>query len=52
MCALASSKGVKVKKHWEPMRLKFVGRVSELMQGVGGSNQDNGQSDFHKRGNG
>jgi hypothetical protein len=34
------------------MRLKFVGRVSELMQGVNGSNQDKGQADFNKLGQG
>jgi hypothetical protein len=41
-----------VKKRWQQMELRFVGRVSELMQGVGGSNFDNGQDAPHKRGNG
>jgi len=34
------------------MRLSFVGRVNELMRGVGGSNIDTGQGAPHKRGNG
>jgi len=41
-----------VKKHWEPMRLKFVGRVSELMRGVNGTNIDPGHDNNAKLGNG
>jgi hypothetical protein len=47
-----SPKGVQVKKRWEPMRLKFVGRVSELMQGVNGSNFDPGHDNHNKLGGG
>jgi len=34
------------------MRLKFVGRVSELMQGVNGSNFDPGHDNHNKLGGG
>jgi hypothetical protein len=32
-----------MKKSWEPMRLRFVGRVSELMRGQTGSATDPSQ---------
>jgi hypothetical protein len=41
-----------MKKRWLPMELRFVGRVSEFMQGMNGSNQDRGQGEFTKLGNG
>jgi hypothetical protein len=41
-----------MKKHWEPMRLSFVGRVSELMRGMNGSNHDSGHNNEQKLGNG
>lgn len=41
-----------MKKRWDPMQLKLVGRVSDLMRGVNGSNNDPGQGAPHKRGNG
>lgn len=34
------------------MQLRLVGRVSELMQGVNGSNFDPGHSNNEKKGNG
>jgi hypothetical protein len=46
------AKGGVVKKQWQPMRLRLVGRVSELMQGMNGSNHDSGQSANTKKGNG
>jgi hypothetical protein len=50
--ASASSKGATVKKHWEPMRLRFVGRVSEFMRGVNGTNIDPGHDNNAKLGGG
>jgi hypothetical protein len=39
-------------KQWKPMRLRLVGRVSEVMRGVNGSNRDPGHNNNQKRGNG
>jgi hypothetical protein len=41
-----------MKKVWVPMRLRFVGRVSELMQGMGGSFTDPHFGPHHKVGSG
>jgi hypothetical protein len=41
-----------MKKQWEPMQLRFVGRVSELMQGQNGTNFDPGQNTNTKLGAG
>lgn len=41
-----------MKKRWQPMELSFVGRVSELMQGMNGSNVDPGHDTNTKQGNG
>lgn len=41
-----------MKKNWEPMRLRFVGRVSELMRGQNGSNTDPHFGNNQKLGNG
>jgi hypothetical protein len=37
---------------WKPMRLRLVGRVSEVMRGENGSNYDPGHSNYLKKGNG
>jgi hypothetical protein len=41
-----------MKKRWQPMELRLVGRVSELMQGNNGSNFDPGQQTPTKLGKG
>jgi hypothetical protein len=41
-----------VKKDWQPMRLRFIGQVRLLMQGVNGSNHDPGLAVDHKLGGG
>jgi hypothetical protein len=40
------------KKHWAPMRLRFVGQVSELMRGENGTNFDPGHDNHIKFGQG
>ena len=41
-----------MKKQWEPMRLRLVGQVSELMRGENGTNVDPGHDNNIKHGNG
>jgi hypothetical protein len=41
-----------LKKDWQPMRLRFIGQVSRLMRGMNGSNNDTGQGNHTKLGNG
>jgi hypothetical protein len=45
-------KGEPVRKHWEPMQLRFVGRVTELMRGQNGTNTDPHFGNINKLGNG
>jgi hypothetical protein len=47
-----SPKGGRVKKDWQPMRLRFVGQVSQLMRGENGSNVDPGHGLPQKLGGG
>jgi hypothetical protein len=50
--ACESNEGGEVKKLWEPMRLRFVGRVSEFMRGQQGTNNDPHFGNNFKLGNG
>jgi hypothetical protein len=41
-----------VKKSWQPMQLRLVGQVGEVMRGENGSQFDPGHGDYTKLGSG